>query len=156
MKPTPASGAPADFCVIYHWQEGSVPPPYHYEYEIRVGPGPLGQVVFYPDYPGQGTPKWQEDFALSAADLDRLYGLMDRQHIFQQQWQSPLRQTVGGSLEFMDISVSSNHSRVPSQLVEKDAALVREIYDALRSLVPQALWEDLHARRQVYENEHRD
>ena len=27
---------PADFSALYHWSEGSLPPPYHYEYSIYV------------------------------------------------------------------------------------------------------------------------
>ena len=52
VTPTPNSldTRPADFNVIYEWQEGSLPPPYHYEYTITIKADGQGQIVMIPDY----------------------------------------------------------------------------------------------------------
>ena len=71
MRPTPK-----DLTLQYDWGAGSMPPPYHYEYTIRIGPGLQGEIVFYPDYPGQGTPVWTEPFDADQEALDALYALV--------------------------------------------------------------------------------
>ena len=40
--PPPANVPPADFALRYEFREGSLPPPAHYEYSIRIGPGGRG------------------------------------------------------------------------------------------------------------------
>src|SRR5687768_8853812 len=77
MKPRPA-----DFRVQYHWSEGSLPPPYHSEYTIRLGPGLQGEIEFQPDYPSGDTPIWIETFEIEDEDLEKLYALMWAKGIF--------------------------------------------------------------------------
>src|SRR5690554_3169233 len=61
-EPVTNPAVPADFQIEYEWHEGSLPPPYHYEYTIRIGPGAQGEIVFLPDYPSDDTPVWTEPF----------------------------------------------------------------------------------------------
>ncbi|HMP41352.1 MAG TPA: hypothetical protein PKA05_13295, partial [Roseiflexaceae bacterium] len=64
---------PADFALVYQWREGSLPPPYHYEYDIELQPSGLGEIRMRPDYPADGVPLWIESFSLSDSQLDSLY-----------------------------------------------------------------------------------
>ena len=63
---------PEDFTLQYDWCAGSMPPPYHYEYTIRIGPDLQGEIVFHPDYPGLGAPEWIESFDVAEESLDVL------------------------------------------------------------------------------------
>ncbi|HUT36408.1 MAG TPA: hypothetical protein VNE39_23175 [Planctomycetota bacterium] len=60
MEPERREGRPADFGFRYDWREGSLPPPYHYEYTISVSPEGEGTIVFRPDYPEHDVPAWEE------------------------------------------------------------------------------------------------
>lgn len=157
MKPTPSSAArPSDLTVTYHWQEGSVPPPYHYEYEVRVGPGSEGEVIFYPDYPGKDTPVWHETFAVGDDAWDKFYTLLMGKRFFAREWRKASRPLVGGSLASLDVFAQATRYGVPSQLEPADAAVASEIYDAIRALVPPSVWDSLMTRRQKYEKEHQE
>jgi hypothetical protein len=62
--------------IRYRWQEGSCPPPYHYDYTIRVGPGLHGEIKYRPDYGFNDPPVWNESFNPSARQLASLSDLM--------------------------------------------------------------------------------
>ena len=68
-----------DFKVQYSWTAASMPPPYHFEYDVTIGPGLAGSVVYLPDYPGADTPTWSAEFTFTETDLDTLYQLIVRQ-----------------------------------------------------------------------------
>ena len=53
---------PDDFGVEYEWREGSLPPPYHYEYTVIIKPSSQSEIVLTPDYPSITVPKWTEFF----------------------------------------------------------------------------------------------
>ncbi|MDO9065824.1 MAG: hypothetical protein Q7U96_01910, partial [Chloroflexota bacterium] len=102
-SPPPAS-LPADLALRYEWREGSVPPPYHYEYCIRVGPGAQAEILFYPDYPQHNPPVWREELAVSPEALAAVYELMGRQGVFRRTWRQPERHSIGGSQSWLEVT----------------------------------------------------
>ncbi len=154
MKPTPTPVLD-DLVVRYHWQEGSVPPPYHYEYHILLGPGKNGYVVFSPDYPGNDTPEWTEPFTITDVQRAQLIQLVRDNQILTRQWHLLQSPRVGGSLASMEVSAGDLRVSVPSQLADSDAAVAGKIYDAVRALVPQSTWDSLMQRREQYMAEHK-
>jgi hypothetical protein len=142
---------PADFSFEYNWSEGSLPPPYHYEYLIRLQPVGQGQVVFWPDYPGfAGVPEWVESFSPDSDQLDQLYQIMVDQGLFTEAWKAQDDPPVGGSSEWMAVTAHGQNIEIPAFVLPEQAAAVSEIYTALRSLVPQAIWDKLEKQRQEY------
>jgi hypothetical protein len=144
---------PQDFTIQYDWCEGSVPPPYHYEYTIRIGPGPEGEMVFYPDYPGHGTPVWAEPFDVGEEPLDGLYTLV-AERVLGKEWVEIRDGTVGGSLEWLKGTANGKSFRVPSRIAEPGA--VAPVYAAIKALVPDAVWAKLTAQREQYERDHEE
>jgi hypothetical protein len=143
--------SPEDFAVRYDWCAGSMPPPYHYEYTIRIGPGPVGEVVFSPDYPGQDAPVWTEGFDVNEAALDALYHLVaDR--VLGREFAKVEDGPVGGSLAWMSGTVGGEPFRVPTQIEEPER--VEPVYAAIKELVPRDLWDSLLARREQYERDY--
>jgi hypothetical protein len=140
-----------DFALQYDWCAGSMPPPYHYEYTIHIGPGPVGGIVFHPDYPGQGTPVWTEPFEVADEALDALRGLV-AERVLGREWVKVEDGLVGGSLEWMSGTVDGEAFRVPTQIEEPEA--VEPVYAAIKELVPQDVWDSLMARREQYEREY--
>jgi len=140
---------PEDFTVIYKWIEGSVPPPYHYEYEIHVGPGEKGRVVFYPDYPLEDPPVWIEEFHLDNVALNRLYELVVEKGVLTRDWIITEDAEVGGEYEWIEGVANAIHFKVPSTIEESE--IVESIYEFLRSLVPERIWTKLMSQQKQYE-----
>jgi RimJ/RimL family protein N-acetyltransferase len=148
MKPTPK-----DFTLQYDWCAGSMPPPHHCEYTVHVGPGLRGEIVFYPDYPGQDTPVWTESFEVNEGAFNALYALV-AERVLNREWVKIEDGTVGGSLEWMSGTVDGQHFKVPSR-VEGDEAL-ESVYAAIKALVPDVVWTKLRAQREQYERDYEE
>jgi hypothetical protein len=144
---------PRDFTLQYDWCAGSMPPPYHYEYTIRIGPGPQGEIVFYPDYPGQGTPVWMESFDVAEEPLDTLYALV-AERMLDREWVEIHDRAVGGSLEWMSGTVDGRRFQVPSRVKEEEA--LKPVYAAVKALVPDAIWAKLRTQREQYERDYEE
>jgi len=157
LGPTPEiTSHPADFAVEYRWQEGSLPPPYHYEYVIRLGPGARGEIEFTPDYSFANPPVWTETFDLSGDDLTALYKLMTAQGVFDRRWRQQEPPPVGGGSAAADITAGGQHVAIPALLEAEDEQAIGEVYAAIRALVPQAIWDKLRAQHEEYQQAHPD
>jgi len=141
--------SPEDFTVIYRWIEGSVPPPYYYEYEIHVGPGEKGRIIFSPDYPMEDPPVWIEEFHLDNATFNRLYELIVEKDILMRDWTRMEDNTVGDELEWIEGVANTIHFKVPSAIEESE--IVESIYEFIRSLVPERIWTKLMSQQKQYE-----
>ena len=148
----PRKMRPDDFLVRYEWVAGSMPPPYHYEYTILIGAGPQGQIEFRPDYSGDDTPVWTESFIVGDEALEGLYLLMSEQRVFTTEWAEVRDGTVGGSLEWLRCTAGAEDFSIPSRIEE--SAAVAAIYEAVKALVPEAVWADLLERREQYERDY--
>jgi hypothetical protein len=144
---------PKGFTLQYDWCAGSMPPPHHYEYTIHVGPGLRGEIVFYPDYPGQDTPVWTEPFDVGREALDALYALVT-ERVQDREWVEIDDGTVGGSLEWMSGTADGQHFRIPSRVAEEEA--LEPVYTAIKALVPDAVWAKLRARHELYERDYEE
>jgi hypothetical protein len=155
ITPTPMPDQrPGDFSVRYEWSEGSLPPPYHYEYSITVGPGPQGQVVMLPDYPSDTTPKWMEPFPVSAAELDRLYTTLRDGGLWSTPWDATDDPPVGGSSDSLSAEAAGVTVDIPSFVLPEQQDRAAALTAAVRALVPQEVWDRLDAQREQYQQEH--
>ncbi len=150
---TPAATLPPDFALRYEWREGSVPPPYHYEYAIRVGPGAQGEVLFYPDYPQHNPPVWREQISVSPEALAALYALMDKKGVFRRAWRQPERHTVGGSHAWLEVTAGGQTVTVPAVLAPEQEEAITPVYEAIRGLVGDDLWRSLMERYEAFQQQ---
>jgi hypothetical protein len=148
----PMGTRPDDFQLQYSWTAASVPPPYHFEYDVTIGPGLAGSIVYLPDYPGAGTPTWTAEFTLSEADLDALYQLIVRQGVLSRRWREVRNPPVGGDTSGLQVQANGRTVRVHNLMV--DAARLEPINEMVTRLVPQTTWDTLAAQREQYEREH--
>jgi hypothetical protein len=153
-KPAPVDTRPDDFLIEYEWVEGSLPPPYHYEYTIRIGSSGMGEVEMIPDYPSDQTPVWVEELSIEEVDLDQLYRRMVEKGIFPQDWRARDDPPVGGSSEWLSVTANGREFEIPAYVVSSQELAVSEIYTTIRSLVPQAIWEKLNTQREQYVKEY--
>lgn len=148
--PAMPASRPADFAVVYEWQAGSLPPPYHYEYTLSVGPAENGTIIYQPDYAFSEPPVWTEAFTVTAAALDAVYALARANDVLRDGWGAVDDPPVGGELETAAFTADGRTYTWPYALTEADQARVQPVYAAIRALVPPAVWEKLEAQRQAY------
>ena len=87
MTPSKPS-APADLTLAYEYRAGSMPPPYHDEYTVTIGPGTNGTIVYRPDYPSDTTPTWTVPLAVTVAQLDSLYSFLKTHKLLRTDWRT--------------------------------------------------------------------
>lgn len=143
---------PSDFSLRYEWREGSLPPPHHYEYEIHVSRGGEGRIVFRPDYPMHDPPVWTETFEVEAEALRGLHAMIVEKGLLRQTWAEVDDDPVGSSLESVQIVADGQRFVVPYLIKEPET--VRGVYEAVKSLVPAAIWTKLMSRREQYALDH--
>ncbi|HYF63691.1 MAG TPA: hypothetical protein VD886_12805 [Herpetosiphonaceae bacterium] len=143
---------PEDFRLVYAWREGSLPPPYHYEYRITVEPDGAGLIEFWPDYPGPDSPRWTETFAVSAQVRRDLYAKMRTAEVWSAAWKEENPPRVGGSTSALEARANGKAVTIPGDLVDAQAQRLAPVYAAIDQLVPRPQWEKLQAQRQQYED----
>ncbi len=125
-----------------------MPPPHHYEYVIEVGPGPVGKITFYPDYPMENPPVWEEKLDVELEKLDELHTFLAKGNMIRGDWEEAEDDAVGGRLEWMEIRSNGERHMVPSGI--RDPENVVGVYQFIQSLVGDAVWEKLMAQRDEY------
>jgi len=141
---------PDDFCVEYEWREGSLPPPYHYEYTVILKPSGQSEFVLIPDYPAADVPKWTENFKVAERDLNELYRVMVENGLLTRKWQQRDAAPVGGSNQTLLVTVQGKRIKVEDYLISEQQVLAKVMYAAVNALVPKEIWERLQTRRSNY------
>ena len=146
---------PGDFQVSCEWSEGSLPPPFHYEYTIAITPLGEGTVTMVPDYAFNKPPTWTETFTLTAAEMDALYRVLNEQGSLTTYWRTDSNPPIGGSHESIHITAGNRQVEIPEFVVAGQTAAATKVQEAVHAAVPQALWDKLEAQRQQYVEDHR-
>jgi hypothetical protein len=141
---------PADFSLEYEWEKGSVPPPHHYEYTIRIGPGSQGEILFLPDYLSNNPPIWRETFNVSDEVSSDLYALMAKKGIFSIDWRQMDPPPVGGSINRLKVTAHGAQFSVPNLVIQKQSKACSEVYSAIRYVVPETVWAKLMELQKEY------
>jgi hypothetical protein len=145
---------PQDLTVDYQWREGSLPPPYHYEYTLSIAAEGQGEIVLTPDYPRTDVPEWTEEFQVSAKQLDDLYQVLVDNGLFTQTWRQQDSPPVGGSSQELIVTADGKRFTVEDYVVADQQAAAQSMYDAVHALAPQEVWDRLDAKREQYMQEH--
>src|SRR6266487_4951865 len=146
---------PDDFNVEYYWSNGSLPPPYHYEYHINIKPSGETEVFVSPDYPAAAVLKLTEKFTMEAKKIDALYHLMVEKGIFKGNWRHVNEAITGGSTEGMTITARTQRIAMEDYPLSEETVSAKELYSAVRALVPKEIENRLTALREEYERKHR-
>ena len=136
----------------YKWCEASMPPPHYFEYTIGISAESGGEIVFYPDYPTHDSPMWTRVFEVKDESLEELYKLMIEREIFRGSWTEIENAPVGGSLEWLEVTVRGERIKVPAEIEESE--MVEEVYRVIKSLVPDSIWVELKSLREQYERDY--
>lgn len=142
---------PADFSLRYDWREGSLPPPYHYEYSITIAADGSGMMTMVPDYPGPGVPVWEELFIVTPDEMDRLHDLMIEQGLLRERWRAQDNPPVGGSYASLKVTRAGRTIEIPAFPPDGQRERAAAIFAAVEAVVPQSIRDDLERRRAEYE-----
>jgi hypothetical protein len=132
----------------YRWTSGTIPPPYYYEYTIELD-GLAGTLDFTADYSQHQPPVWRETFTCSPETAENLYKIMRKCHVFRKRWAQPKQLMVGGPQHFLKITRAGQVFPIPFHLTHLNQAALTPLFEAIRALVPQPIWDDLMARRET-------
>lgn len=147
---------PSDFSVSYEWRAGSMPPPYHYEYTVRIGPGAMGEIVYLPDYGSSKPPVWTEAITVTNKQLDDLYKLVVDHKLLQEKWGNVEDAPVGGSVQWAEITSGGKTYKIPTELKGFQRSGADKLYEAVKALVPQETWNKMEALREQYQQEYQN
>jgi hypothetical protein len=142
---------PPDFAFEYSWYEGSVAPPWHYSFDIVLGPDGAGSVTFWPDYRGSGTPNWTEPLAPAPEEIESVYFTMYDEGVFGRSWEEDPEPPVGGSVAGITVVAGGQTYEIPFDLRSAaDREAVVAVYGAVEELVPNEVWREFEDRRTDY------
>ncbi len=147
---------PSDFSLTLAWNTGSLPPEYTYSYEIVIGPGLEGTLAYQFGYDSEDEVNaYSSSFPLAQEQLDELYTYFLDQDILRSDWEEG-EGMLGSPGSSLTIIADGIEYAVPSlsDLTSADYALVEEAIDKIKAIVPADLWEEMEARRQIYEDEY--
>ena len=141
----------AEFLLRYDFDNGSLPPPYHHEFCIRIKAQGAGRISFLPDYPSADTPCWEETFQVSAEKLEELLNLLVKKEVLRDHWPMQEEPISGGEWQCLEISLEGKNYIIPGRVDYKMAEKLNEVFVFIRALVPQQVWQGLEERRRAYE-----
>ncbi len=145
---------PDDFSLRYRWSEGALPPPYHYEYTIHLGPGRQGRIEFWPDYPSDDTPVWTETFELGEGELEKLYSLLAAQGLLEEKERPSQGAPPGASTGRLQVTMEGRQISLPGALDDTNQAeAVAVVTEAVKAQVPEPIWTKLMAQYEQYQQE---
>lgn len=130
--------------ITFAFSAGSMPPPYHDEYEITIH-NQAGEIQYWPDYPGGLTPMWKMPFAVDTSKVSALYQQV--KDLLEMTQVKVTGITVGGSQQWA-------HGKVDGMdfVVQPDQAndAWHKCYENIKLCVPESIWADLAARRSTF------
>jgi hypothetical protein len=144
---------PGDFSLVLEWDTGALPPEYHYQYTITIGPGPQGEFVYHPGYEVTAESTWITSFEITETDLQSLFDYLKENNILRNQWQSgqPL---MGGQGTIITITAFDQQYLVPSvsAVSQSERGLVEQTIEVIRAFVPEHIWTEMEQRQTDYES----
>lgn len=142
---------PADFAFEYNWQEGSVPPPNHYEYTIKLDKDGNGTLIYRPDYAqNKNVPTWEEKFTVGPEERQVIFWRIADTKVFKKGKIDKEEKTyqVGGEYSWLDIMANGKKYQIGS--VADDIPAVGYLYERIQRLAPGSVWQKMGERRKEY------
>jgi hypothetical protein len=139
---------PADFAGTVEYGNGSVAPPYHYDWVLRFDES-TAVVEWRPGY-DSATEPWRETADITEDQRQRLYGRLRELGVFggAEATDDGMVGGPGGSVEV------TAHGRTydPGSLGGSDASvrLLEDVADAVQELIPAEVWAELRDKQDVW------
>jgi hypothetical protein len=141
---------PSDFSFEYNWSEGTIPPPYHYEYTIKVEKDGSGTLMYRPDYSENSkTPVWTEQLPqISEAEMDLLYSRIAETGLLKKGTIERENENVGGVSEWLEATMNGKKYEIKPGAEQTEK--IKYLYERLHNIVPDFTWNKMEQQRQDY------
>ena len=144
---------PADFSLVLDWDTGALPPEYHYQYTVTIGPGPQGEFSYHPGCEENASLAWITPFDVTDTDLQSLFAYLKENNILRNRWESgqPL---LGGQGTRIIIDAFGQRYVIPSisEVSTKERELVEQTIELIRTYVPETIWTEMEQQQTDYES----
>jgi len=143
---------PDNFSLVLEWDTGALPPEYHYQYTIAIGPGLQGEFVYHPGYEANADNTWITTFSVSVDDLQSLYDYLRENDVLRKNWQKGMP-LLGGQGTSIIITAFDQQYLVPSvsEVSQNERGLVEQTIEEIRSHVPAEVWTEMESKQSDYE-----
>jgi hypothetical protein len=144
--------------LMFHYQTGTVPPPYFYQYNININSGGSAVLVYFPGYSIDTS--WAYKFDVSEIDIKRLDDSIASSKILTEPILSmpEHKHPIGGSIESLTVVLWEDPAldQRPPTLVVPDfpqpqfKEAIDNLYSTIKSLAPQTIWDEISKRKEEY------
>jgi hypothetical protein len=151
--PAPMDAMPDDFAGTIVFRKGSVPPPYHYSWEVRFDED-SAEVVWQPGY-DEAVPAFRESVPLDREQRELTWERLRAAGQFE-----PLPeatdddQMVGGPTAEVEV-MAGGRTYTPGTVgeIRETADMVDAVEEAGAGLFPAEVWESVAARQQAWSDQ---
>lgn len=137
---------PADFAGTVEYDNGSLPPPYHYEWRVTFDDA-TAEVEWRPGYDSSAEP-WREAVGITDDQRTGLYARLRELGLFDlaEVTDDGMVGGPGGSVEI----TAAGRTHDPGSLggSEEGARLLEDVADAVRALFPAEVWDGLKTKQE--------
>jgi hypothetical protein len=144
--------------IVYHYQEGSVPPPYFYSYDITIGTDGTGTLVYSPNYGNDTT--WVYNLTISESDMSKLNEAITRSNVLNETIPELPNEKIpdGGPSQNITITLHQDPSldQTPPKITtpyfpeESYKETLTGIYSIIKNMVPDSVWTEINGRKAEY------
>lgn len=144
--------------IMYHYQTGTIPPPYYYKYDLTINSAGFGTLVYYPDYSEMTS--WVFALKFSEEDINKLDKLISESNLLNETIPSlpDSLHPIGGPLKSLTIVLEQdpNLDQAPPRIktpyfpAEEYKEKINSIYEEIRNLVPQSTWDEIKTRKDEF------
>ena len=144
--------------LIYHFQTGTVPPPYYYSYNINLSRTGEGTLVY--NCISANDTSWTYTIIVPEDYLSQLDSAIIESNVLNDSIGSLKKHPIGGSIQYVQIFLKqdSNLDQVPKSIITPDFPLpefkekLEKLYDVIRTSVPQFVWDDIKSKKDLLKN----
>ena len=147
-QPRGDGGMPADFVGEISYGNGSVAPPYHYEWRVEFDTS-TARLVWTPGY--ETTEEWTETVDLGTAERQRLYDRIEKTGLFE--FENSDDGMVGGATGRATFGRPPNVFHDTGTLGTSEAGqdMLDELVAATRATFPDHVWSEMERKQGEWE-----
>jgi hypothetical protein len=143
--------------IQYHFQTGSVPPPYYYEYDIYLNVTGTGSLAYHTGYGNDSTRKdYYYDLKLTSGNIKTLNKEIKRSKVLTDTFEEMEQHPIGGSVQNVfvvppqDPRLDRKPPRIqtpyfPASDTQKKA--LERLYTKIKAFVPPSVWDDIESKK---------
>jgi len=148
--------------IVYHYQTGTVPPPYYYSYDLTINPSGTGTLVYFPNY-GKDT-TWVYNITFSQDDINTLSSAISESGVLTGTISelSDSLKPIGGALQNISIQQPQdpNLDQTPPRIVvpyfpkPEFMEKIMVLYSFIQKIVPENIRNEINLRKEEYIKNH--